>query len=384
MKYLYPNYYKDFTCIADACPKTCCMGWQIEIDDASLERYSSAKISTVDYENSCFYMDENKRCMNLKDNGLCRLILTHGEDILCNTCASFPRHIEEFKDVREYSLSISCPEVARIILNQSTPVEFYTSEDSTVDSEDYDDTEQIIYGYLKSLRQKFFHILSFDAAHAKTSSDTLSERSHFIHSAKKILFLAKAFQEELDFLLLSGEDINDLDFQILEDDEADLISNISGDDEVDLISSFSYEDRRMIFDVMKEWEYTESTFEDMIHQADEVLYHHSHYFSIREDMYAYLSKQGLDVNQFYKQILSYFLYAYFCGSAYDEYYFGQAQLAVAACLHIEDFALAHFVSTGSISTEDFIQITYTYARELEHSTSNILTTEEYMDAHPLV
>ena len=28
-----PDYYKDFSCIAGACPDTCCAGWQIMIDE---------------------------------------------------------------------------------------------------------------------------------------------------------------------------------------------------------------------------------------------------------------------------------------------------------------------------------------------------------------
>ena len=63
--------------------------------------------------------------------------------------------------------------------------------------------------------------------------------------------------------------------------------------------------------------------------------------------------------------------------------FPQAQLAVAACLHLKDFALAHFKVHSAISTEDVIYFTYLYARELEHSVPNVLATERFMDEHPL-
>ena len=39
MKYIKPDYYDDFQCIAGACPATCCAGWQVVVDDESLERY---------------------------------------------------------------------------------------------------------------------------------------------------------------------------------------------------------------------------------------------------------------------------------------------------------------------------------------------------------
>ena len=39
MQYTVPHYYKKFRCIAGECPDTCCAGWQIQIDPASLRKY---------------------------------------------------------------------------------------------------------------------------------------------------------------------------------------------------------------------------------------------------------------------------------------------------------------------------------------------------------
>ena len=36
---LVPNYYKDFLCIADKCRHSCCIGWEIDIDEETLEFY---------------------------------------------------------------------------------------------------------------------------------------------------------------------------------------------------------------------------------------------------------------------------------------------------------------------------------------------------------
>ena len=33
MEYVYPDYYRQFTCIGGECPDTCCAGWEIVIDD---------------------------------------------------------------------------------------------------------------------------------------------------------------------------------------------------------------------------------------------------------------------------------------------------------------------------------------------------------------
>ena len=38
MNYLTVDLYKDFKCIASACPNTCCAGWRIIIDEATCKK----------------------------------------------------------------------------------------------------------------------------------------------------------------------------------------------------------------------------------------------------------------------------------------------------------------------------------------------------------
>ena len=41
MKLYAPEYYKKFRCIADRCEHSCCNGWEIDIDSATLARYKT-------------------------------------------------------------------------------------------------------------------------------------------------------------------------------------------------------------------------------------------------------------------------------------------------------------------------------------------------------
>ena len=41
MKIVKPTYYKDFKCIAGACPDSCCQGWEVDADSDSLKYYAS-------------------------------------------------------------------------------------------------------------------------------------------------------------------------------------------------------------------------------------------------------------------------------------------------------------------------------------------------------
>ena len=86
MKKLAPNYYKNFSCIADRCKHSCCIGWEIDIDEDSLAYYKSidGEIGTLlsqniedDGENAHFRLvGKEERCPFLQENGLCRMILT--------------------------------------------------------------------------------------------------------------------------------------------------------------------------------------------------------------------------------------------------------------------------------------------------------------------
>ena len=41
MTEIFPNYYDKFKCIADKCRHSCCIGWEIDIDDDTMELYNS-------------------------------------------------------------------------------------------------------------------------------------------------------------------------------------------------------------------------------------------------------------------------------------------------------------------------------------------------------
>ena len=126
MLYIYPDYYNKFTCVADKCEDTCCAGWQILIDEESMKRYKKEHKNDerIDWENEVFHHCKGKRCAFLNENNLCDMYTQWGEDSLCVTCDRYPRHIEEFENVREYTLSLSCPEVAKIILSLKDKVIF--------------------------------------------------------------------------------------------------------------------------------------------------------------------------------------------------------------------------------------------------------------------
>ena len=43
MKIYVPDYYKDFRCLAGDCKHSCCIGWEIDIDEDTLDYYKSVE-----------------------------------------------------------------------------------------------------------------------------------------------------------------------------------------------------------------------------------------------------------------------------------------------------------------------------------------------------
>ena len=96
---IYPDYYKEFKCIAGACRHTCCAHWEIDIDEESLARYKRDGIPYISEEGDDPHFElKEDRCPFLNHENLCELILEHGEDYLCQICRDHPRFRNYFTD----------------------------------------------------------------------------------------------------------------------------------------------------------------------------------------------------------------------------------------------------------------------------------------------
>ena len=163
MRLISPDYYPQFRCIADKCRHSCCIGWEIDIDPDTREKYRrvpgefGARLNAAieDGEVSCFRMlkvgqspTSDSDCLQspsvastrpcaegwpvcpmLNQSGLCDLITELGEDHLCQICADHPRFRSFFTDRTEIGLGMCCEEAARIILTREEPMRLIVLED---------------------------------------------------------------------------------------------------------------------------------------------------------------------------------------------------------------------------------------------------------------
>ena len=125
-----PDYYNRFKCIADKCKHNCCIGWEIDIDDITLDRYSSftgefasrLKNNIEFCETPHFILDKNERCPFLNKKGLCDIITNLGEDMLCQICSDHPRFRNFYDGYEEVGLGLYCEAAAEIILKNNKKV----------------------------------------------------------------------------------------------------------------------------------------------------------------------------------------------------------------------------------------------------------------------
>lgn len=127
MKFV-PDYYSDFKCIADKCRHSCCKGWEIDIDEESLERYERiegsfgeklrANICRDDDGAHFVLLGEEERCPFLQENGLCEMILNIGEENLCQICTDHPRFRNFLPDRTETGLGLCCEAAAELIMHR--------------------------------------------------------------------------------------------------------------------------------------------------------------------------------------------------------------------------------------------------------------------------
>jgi len=139
-KILQPQYVGKFQCIGPACEDSCCIGWRVQIDKDTYQKYRKCSDNELRIK-----MDENvtrnrsnSRMLNyakivLNGDGacpfidgekLCAIQRKLGEELLSVTCTTYPRMTNTINDVLEKSLTMSCPEAARQALLTVDPMQF--------------------------------------------------------------------------------------------------------------------------------------------------------------------------------------------------------------------------------------------------------------------
>ena len=137
MKHVQLDYVNSFSCLAGACPDTCCKDWQIILDCDAIARYASlpgelgeqVRAAMVTENGETRFREQDGKCVLLRKDGLCPLQAAYGAEMLCRTCFTHPRFTEEYGQTAELTLSASCPEAARLLLEHDAPLTLTETDD---------------------------------------------------------------------------------------------------------------------------------------------------------------------------------------------------------------------------------------------------------------
>ena len=369
MIYTRPDYYDKFQCIADKCEDTCCAGWQIVIDEESLEKYRKLKgdyiwkvMSCVDWESGTFRQDNKKRCAFLNPDNLCDLYKNAGECSLCKTCREYPRHTEEFEDVREVSLSISCPEVARILMEKMEPVEYISYEvPEEEETEDYSDFDPFLFSILEDSRKEMLAILQ-------------DRKLPLKNRAMLVLGMAHDMQGRVN-----RQDMFDC-FSVIEKYTTEnarryIEKYLAKKDEVSNAKMM-----RELFDLLYELELLRDDWNGVLDKTKDTLFcSGAEFFAKMKEEFAAWKEQNPEIDIQLEQIMVYFLFTYYPGAVYDGAIFAKAQMAVFCTWMVELLWMAHWLNHGKqLSFGERIKLLYRFSREVEHSDENLTKIDKIM------
>ena len=132
-----PDYYDRFRCLAGSCPHSCCEAWDVVLDEKTVERYrrvegplgEKLRESITEEEGEMCFSLHGGRCPFLDGDNLCEIHRTLGEEATSETCRSHPRFIEEYEDLKEITLSVSCPAANELLLGEKAPLRFVVTKD---------------------------------------------------------------------------------------------------------------------------------------------------------------------------------------------------------------------------------------------------------------
>ena len=386
MRYTVPDYYKSFKCIAGDCPATCCAGWQIVIDDAALEKYKAMagirKIkkgrpvmerkggtpfgnrlaNSIDWENQTF-LQYAGRCAFLDEQNLCDIYTEAGPEYFCKTCRNYPRHIEEFENEREISLSLSCPVVARMLLDRAEPVKFVSRD--TDEEEQDEEFDEFLYFMLQDCRSVMIEILQ-------------NREKPVAFRMAKVLALAHDVQNRIDTRRMFDIE-NVLERYQREGADEALEKKL----EKKLERSVRMVFREKLMGLLEELEVLDPSWPEQLKIYKKGLYGHgtAAYEALVSKGESRMTWKEIEA----EQLMVYYLFTYFCGAVYDGDALAKVKMAIVSTLLIQEMELAELVAGKSkgqdccIGLEDRARIAWRFSRELEHSDQNLDTMEELMN-----
>ncbi|MBE5972441.1 MAG: hypothetical protein E7246_08000 [Lachnoclostridium sp.] len=361
MEIRYPNYYKKFQCIAGDCPDTCCAGWEIPVDKASEKRYREA-YKQGNIQNKEFarklkkyvkhgqIISEDVTCPFLNRDGLCEMYMELGPEALCHTCARHPRHLEDYGNLHEIVLLMSCPEAARLILEENEGVFYLRSRPERQGN--IDGIDQELLNILLKARDL---IWKWNADKSMTVNEGMALSAALAHDLQRRLV-------EHDYagmrMVLEKYDSQGASVRFgkqwgekRENGEKESVRFFLMSDFMELFAGLET--------ICRDWP-------EMLETCRATLYHSEDAYETYSEKYGEMAAIRADVERDKRNIFEYFVYSFVLPALYDADLLTKVKMAVLCTLAVEEL----YLTAKRINWKQRVNICHAIARQIENSDGN--------------
>ena len=371
MKIRVPEYFKDFKCIASKCEDTCCAGWGIVIDDVTYDRYKNVqgkfgerlRSEIVHEAGENIFVLKGNNCPFLNKEKTCDIYINIGEENLCYTCQQYPRYTEEFGSLREIGISLSCPEAARIMLNNDKKVTFELSEN-----------EEVVSSYNDINAQLFIELLQS----RNIVMDMLQDRNIDL---RKRVALALLFVDEIQEKIDESEIKEIKSVREKYSDKFFLEELLEKLEEYKDNEGIKYDNIQEYFNVFRDLKHI--TPNDPLGLNDALRY----FWQADEDEELYILKHKQFVEYYedkiykFENILVYFVFRYFMKAVFDYDALAKIKTAIISYMMIRELAVVRYIENNEFTDEDMVDIAHTYSKDIEHLEENIEALAELFETN---
>lgn len=371
MKIRVPEYFKDFKCIASKCEDTCCAGWGIVIDDVTYDRYKNVqgkfgerlRSEIVHEAGENIFVLKGNNCPFLNKEKTCDIYINIGEENLCYTCQQYPRYTEEFGSLREIGISLSCPEAARIMLNNDKKVTFELSEN-----------EEVVSSYNDINAQLFIELLQS----RNIVMDMLQDRDIDL---RKRVALALLFVDEIQEKIDESEMKEIKSVREKYSDKFFLEELLEKLEEYKDNEGIKYDNIQAYLNVFRDLKHI--TPNDPLGLNDALRY----FWQADEDEELYILKHKQFVEYYedkiykFENILVYFVFRYFMKAVFDYDALAKIKTAIISYMMIRELAVVRYIENNEFTDEDMVDIAHTYSKDIEHLEENIEALAELFETN---
>lgn len=327
----YPYYFKDFKCIGGACSDSCCIGWEVDIDEDALAVYESVTGSfgerlraSVTRSDGVSFVLKNNRCPFLNNENLCDIYINLGHDKLCTVCREYPRFTESIGKLTEVGLGLSCPTAAELILKSSEKV-YFTEEPFNSEDTDEEFSEDVL-----KLRADIMDILQNRGEPVK------------IRAARMVAYAASAQKRINDNLSCEG----------IEAEIPDTVQKVS---DIKECISLCHELTLLTDGWTEEIDGALALFD-------------GDYMALCRGFDGFISDREYE----YEHILVYFIFRYLIKASFDRDVLTRARFAAVSYIIIRQLDMARWLRQGKkFDFDDRVKTCALYSKEVEHCQDNI-------------